>query len=78
MNDRLDAAVQTASASTIDYDPSLIGIRFLLYIHFVSGNDGMIDHHDMFDYVHLTQQGYRKVFELVHVAVSSVLGADDQ
>ena len=27
--------------------------------------DGSISHHDMYDYLHLTQKGYEKAFEQV-------------
>lgn len=32
--------------------------------------------HDMWDYVHLSQEGYRKAFESVSVALTSILQPD--
>jgi len=48
----------------LDIDPGFVGA------------DGMIDHRDMYDFLHLTPQGYRKAFEIVHIAVTSVLNPD--
>lgn len=51
-------------------------INVLVNIGIFSGANEHIDAHDMFDYVHLTQEGYRKIFEPVLVAVSAALNPD--
>ncbi len=33
--------------------------------------DGTISHHDMYDYLHLTQKGYEKAFEQVYIGIRS-------
>lgn len=38
--------------------------------------DGSLDHRDMYDYLHFTNQGYWKAFEIVHIAIQSVLSPD--
>jgi len=48
----------------LDIDPGFVG------------PDGCISHRDMYDYLHFTNQGYRKAFEIVHLAVQSVLNPD--
>ncbi|XP_049840794.1 platelet-activating factor acetylhydrolase IB subunit alpha1 [Schistocerca gregaria] len=35
--------------------------------------DGTISHHDMYDYLHLTQAGYRKVFDPLHELLQQLL-----
>uniref|UniRef100_A0A914ULM3 SGNH hydrolase-type esterase domain-containing protein n=1 Tax=Plectus sambesii TaxID=2011161 RepID=A0A914ULM3_9BILA len=65
VNDGLEATLSTLSnVKAIDSDPSLVG------------SDGSVDHHDMFDFAHLTQLGYRKTFEMVHVAVTGALNPE--
>lgn len=44
--------------------------------HCLDGN-GEIDVVDFFDFVHLSQEGYNKVFEVVLVAINSVLDPAD-
>lgn len=39
--------------------------------------DGTIDHRDMFDYLHLTSQGYRRAFEPVYLLLTNLLHEDD-
>ncbi|XP_045125204.1 platelet-activating factor acetylhydrolase IB subunit alpha2-like [Portunus trituberculatus] len=39
--------------------------------------DGTIDHRDMFDYLHLTPQGYRRAFEPVYLLLTNLLHEDD-
>ncbi|EFO21861.2 platelet-activating factor acetylhydrolase IB subunit beta [Loa loa] len=51
-------------ADVIDVEPS------------IQGTNGQIESHYMFDYVHLTQEGYRKIYEPVLVAVSAALNPD--
>ncbi|GMT06708.1 hypothetical protein PENTCL1PPCAC_28882, partial [Pristionchus entomophagus] len=48
-------------ASVIDIDTSIIN------------SEGLIDRHLLFDYFHLTQEGYSRVFENVHLALSEAL-----
>lgn len=43
---------------------------------YLPGTNGQIESHFMFDYVHLTQEGYRKIYEPVLVAVSAALNPD--
>uniref|UniRef100_A0AAF5RVW1 Uncharacterized protein n=1 Tax=Wuchereria bancrofti TaxID=6293 RepID=A0AAF5RVW1_WUCBA len=42
----------------------------------LKGTNGQIESHYMFDYVHLTQEGYRKIYEPVLVAVNAALNPD--
>lgn len=42
----------------------------------ILGTGGEIDAYDMFDFVHLTQEGYRKIFDPVYVAVSAILNPE--
>jgi platelet-activating factor acetylhydrolase IB subunit beta/gamma len=42
---------------------------------FVKG-DGVIDHTDMFDYLHLTRKGYRKFTKRVYDMVNKLLKYD--
>lgn len=35
--------------------------------------DGTISHHDMFDYLNLTNSGYKKVFEPIYDLLSQIL-----
>uniref|UniRef100_A0A915CFM3 Major facilitator superfamily (MFS) profile domain-containing protein n=1 Tax=Parascaris univalens TaxID=6257 RepID=A0A915CFM3_PARUN len=63
VNDAMETALHGV-ADVIDLDMS------------IQGTDGKIDAHDMFDYVHLTQEGYRKIFDPVFFAVSAVLNPD--
>nr|XP_045624159.1 platelet-activating factor acetylhydrolase IB subunit alpha2-like [Procambarus clarkii] len=39
--------------------------------------DGTIDHRDMYDYLHLTSQGYQRAFEPVYMLLSNLLHEDD-
>lgn len=39
--------------------------------------DGTIDHRDMFDYLHLTSQGYRRAFEPVYLLLTNLLHEND-
>ena len=41
------------NVSFFDFDPNL----------FINSSDGSISHLDMYDYLHLTRQGYRKLLE---------------
>lgn len=41
------------------------------------GSDGCINHRDMFDYLHLTHQGYRRIFQPLHELLSQMLHGDD-
>ena len=54
---------------------SLLGIDLIWPTNYWlnSGTDGHIDPHIMFDFVHLTQEGYTRVLEPVQVAVSAAL-----
>ncbi|VDM43047.1 unnamed protein product [Toxocara canis] len=63
VNDALEAMLHEV-ADVIDLEPS------------IQGTNGNIDAHDMFDYVHLTQEGYRKIFDPVFIAVSAALNPD--
>ncbi|VDN57497.1 unnamed protein product [Dracunculus medinensis] len=63
VNDELEK-ILSGIAEVIDIEPS------------IQGANEHIDAHDMFDYVHLTQEGYRKIFEPVLVAVSAALNPD--
>lgn len=38
--------------------------------------DGAIDHRDMYDYLHLTVQGYRRAFEPLYLLLSNLLQED--
>ncbi|KAK4317187.1 hypothetical protein Pmani_011716 [Petrolisthes manimaculis] len=38
--------------------------------------DGTIDHRDMYDYLHLTLQGYRRAFEPLYLLLSNLLQED--
>lgn len=40
--------------------------------------DETINHHDMFDYLHLTQEGYRKVFEPLHELLQQLLQTEGE
>lgn len=51
-------------ADVIDVEPS------------IQGTNGQIESHYMFDYVHLTQEGYRKIYEPVLVAINAALNPD--
>ncbi|VDO53322.1 Platelet-activating factor acetylhydrolase IB gamma subunit, putative [Brugia malayi] len=42
----------------------------------LKGTNGQIESHYMFDYVHLTQEGYRKIYEPVLVAINAALNPD--
>lgn len=35
--------------------------------------DGTISHHDMYDYLHFTNLGYKKAFEAVHAAIQAII-----
>ncbi|VDN18489.1 unnamed protein product [Gongylonema pulchrum] len=63
VNESLEGALKGV-ADVIDVDPS------------IQSTDGHIDSHYMFDFVHLTQEGYRKIYEPVLIAVSSALNPD--
>ncbi|VDD89704.1 unnamed protein product [Enterobius vermicularis] len=63
VNDALETTVQDL-AEVIDVEPS------------IQGTGGEIDAYDMFDFVHLTQEGYRKIFDPVYVAVSAILNPE--
>ncbi|XP_050695796.1 platelet-activating factor acetylhydrolase IB subunit alpha2-like [Eriocheir sinensis] len=39
--------------------------------------DGSIDHRDMYDYLHLTSQGYRRAFEPVYLFLTNLLHEHD-
>jgi len=39
--------------------------------------DGVLSHQDMADYLHLTPQGYQKVFEPVHDLIQQLLNETD-
>ena len=39
--------------------------------------DGSIDHRDMYDYLHLTWQGYRRAFEPVYELLIQLLHEND-
>ncbi|MFH4974751.1 hypothetical protein AB6A40_001460 [Gnathostoma spinigerum] len=64
VNNKLEEYLKNL-ADVIDIDPS------------IQGTNGKIDVHDMFDYVHLTQEGYRKIFEPVLVAVASAINPEN-
>uniref|UniRef100_A0A2P2IBV9 Platelet-activating factor acetylhydrolase IB subunit beta-like n=2 Tax=Hirondellea gigas TaxID=1518452 RepID=A0A2P2IBV9_9CRUS len=40
-------------------------------------SDGSISHRDMYDYLHLSHQGYRRIFEPLHELLSQMLHGDD-
>lgn len=40
---------------------------------FISSVDGSISHHDMYDYLHLTHQGYRKLAEPLLEEIQTLL-----
>ena len=40
---------------------------------FVQEKDGTISHHDLYDYLHLTQKGYDRAFEPVNELLSQLL-----
>ncbi|XP_053655744.1 platelet-activating factor acetylhydrolase IB subunit alpha2 [Cherax quadricarinatus] len=40
-------------------------------------SDGTIDHRDMYDYLHLTSQGYRRAFEPVYMLLTNLLHEND-
>lgn len=40
-------------------------------------NDGSISHHDMLDYLTLTETGYRKVFEPIYELILQLMGEND-
>jgi len=58
------ALSDVAKCRILDIDPGFIGA------------DGTIDRHDMYDFLHLTPLGYRKAFEMVHIAVMSILNPE--
>lgn len=39
--------------------------------------DGTISHHDMFDYLNLTNAGYKKVFEPIYDLLSQILNENE-
>lgn len=39
--------------------------------------DGTISHHDMFDYLNLTNTGYKKVFEPIYDLLSQILNENE-
>ncbi|VDN05161.1 unnamed protein product [Thelazia callipaeda] len=63
VNDSLEGVLK-GLAEVIDVEPS------------IEGANGLIETHDMFDYVHLTQEGYRKIYEPVLIAVNAALNPD--
>lgn len=40
---------------------------------FISSGDGSISHHDMYDYLHLTRAGYRKLTEPLLEEIQTLL-----
>ena len=44
---------------------------------FIQAGDQTISHLDMYDYLHLTPQGYRKVFEPVHELLLQLLNDEE-
>jgi len=40
-------------------------------------SDGTISHHDMFDYLNLTNSGSKKIFEPVHDLLSQILNENE-
>ncbi|GMR62388.1 hypothetical protein PMAYCL1PPCAC_32583, partial [Pristionchus mayeri] len=60
VNASMESRIGTA-ASIIDIDTSIIN------------SEGLIDRHLLFDYFHLTQEGYSRVFENVHLALEEAL-----
>lgn len=56
-----DVVAGIPNAHFLDADPG-----------FVKG-DGVIDHTDMYDYVHLTRKGYRKFMKRVYEMVNKLL-----
>lgn len=40
-------------------------------------SDGTISHHDMFDYLNLTNSGAKKIFEPVHDLLSQILNENE-
>jgi len=66
---KVNAGLQQAlndvpNCRVLDIDPGFVGAN------------GTIDYRDMYDFLHLTPQGYRKAFEIVHIAVTSILNPD--
>ncbi|VDK75722.1 unnamed protein product [Litomosoides sigmodontis] len=59
VNENLEKVLKGV-ADVIDVEPS------------IQGTNGQIESHYMFDYVHLTQEGYRKIYEPVLVAYGYV------
>uniref|UniRef100_A0A8R1XXA9 SGNH_hydro domain-containing protein n=1 Tax=Onchocerca volvulus TaxID=6282 RepID=A0A8R1XXA9_ONCVO len=63
INENLEKVLK-GMADVIDVEPS------------IQGTNGQIESHYMFDYVHLTQEGYRKIYEPVLVAINAALNPD--
>uniref|UniRef100_A0A0N5AFG1 SGNH_hydro domain-containing protein n=1 Tax=Syphacia muris TaxID=451379 RepID=A0A0N5AFG1_9BILA len=63
VNDAMESTLKGV-AEVIDVEPS------------IQGTSGEIDAYDMFDFVHLTHDGYRKIFDPVYVAVSAILNPE--
>lgn len=40
-------------------------------------SDGQISHHDMFDYLNLTNAGYKKVFEPIYDLLTQILNENE-
>lgn len=40
-------------------------------------SDGSVSHHDMLDYLSLTEAGYRKVFEPIYELILQLMGEND-
>lgn len=53
--------------------PSIPKCEFLTIGSGLVQSNGEIDHHDMFDYLHLTASGYEKVFEPVYELLVQLL-----
>lgn len=59
---------------------NFVWVLFFFFVHMISGlvqADGTISHHDMFDYLNLTNAGYKKVFEPIYDLLSQILNENE-